>query len=81
MSRVAGALEDIACQKRRQTLSTLLKPITRSTLIFDRKNEKLELFEEFFQTKLKMQPEKSELMKFSHFHSHFLTKHYKHSEA
>ena len=48
----------------------MLKPVSTDTLIFDGKNEKFELFEDLFQTMLKMQPEMTETMKINHFHAH-----------
>ena len=43
---LADAIEDIATQQRRQA-ATMLKPVPTNTLIFDGKNEKFELFENF----------------------------------
>ena len=48
----------------------MLKPVSTNTLIFDGKNEKLELFEDLFHTMLKMQPEMTEAMKINHSHAH-----------
>ena len=48
----------------------MLKPVSTNTLIFDGKNEKNELFEDLFQTLLKMQPEMMEAMKMKHFQAH-----------
>ena len=48
----------------------MLKPLSTSTLIFDGKNEKFELFEDLFHTMLEMQPEMTEAMKINHFHAH-----------
>ena len=48
----------------------MLKPVSTRTLIFDGKNEKFELFEDLFDTMLKMQPEMTEAMKINHFHAH-----------
>ena len=48
----------------------MLKPVSTNTLIFDGKNEKLELFEDLFHTMLKMQPEIIEAMKNNNFHAH-----------
>ena len=41
-----------------------------NTKILDGNSQKFELFEEFFQTMLKMQPEMTKVMKTYHFHSH-----------
>ena len=48
----------------------MLKPISTLTLIFDRKNEKFELFEDLFDKMLKIQPELTETMKSNRFHAH-----------
>ena len=48
----------------------MLKPVSANTLIFDGKNEKVELFEDLFNTMLKMQPEITEAMKINHFLAH-----------
>ena len=42
-----------------------------------KKNEKMELFEDLFQTMLKMQPEKTAAMKTNHFHAHSRKNHHK----
>ena len=55
-------LRRLAANKLPMT-TPLLKPITASTIIFDGKNEKFELFEDLFHTMLKMQPEMTEAMK------------------
>ena len=68
IDQLAHAIERIAANKQPNTTS-LLKPVTASTLIFDGKNEKFELFEDLFHTMLKMQPEMTEAMKINHFHS------------
>ena len=48
--------------------------MSTNTSIFDEKNKKLELFEDIFHTKLKMQPEITEAMKINHFHAHLRNK-------
>ena len=68
IDQLAHAIEKIAANKLPMT-TPLLKPITASTIIFDGKNEKFELFEDLFHTMLKMQPEVTEAMKINHFHS------------
>ena len=45
--------------------ATMLKPLSTTTIIFDSKNDKLELFEDLFHTMFKMQPEVPEAMKFT----------------
>ena len=69
INRLADAIAGIATQQRPQA-ATMLKPVSTSTLIFDGKNEKFELFEDLFHTMLKMQPEMTEAMKINHFHAH-----------
>ena len=48
----------------------MIKPVTTSTLTFDGKNEKFELFEDWFNTLIKMQPGITEDMKINQFHAH-----------
>ena len=69
INRLADAIAGIITQQRPQA-TTMLKPVSTSTLIFDGKNEKFELFEDLFHTMLKMQPEMTEAMKINHFHAH-----------
>ena len=69
INRLADAIAGIATQQRPQA-ATMLKPVSKNTLIFDGKNEKFELFEDLFHTMLKMQPEMTEAMKINHFHAH-----------
>ena len=69
INRLADAIAGIATQQRPQA-ATMLKPVSTNTLIFDGKNEKLELFEDLFHTMLKMQPEMTEAMKINRFHAH-----------
>ena len=59
------AIAGIASQQQPQTSSPLFKPTT-NTLI-----KKFEIFKDFFQTMLKMQPELSEAMKNYQYPSHF----------
>ena len=68
-NRLADAIAGIATQQRPQA-ATMLKPVSTNTLIFDGKNEKFELFEDLFHTRLKMQPEMTEAMKNNQFHAH-----------
>ena len=48
----------------------MLKQVSLNTLIFDSKNEKIELFELLIHPMFKMQPEMTEVMKITHFHAH-----------
>ena len=68
-NRLADASAGIATQQRPQA-ATMLKPVSTSTLIFDGKNEKFELFEDLFHTMLKMQSEMTEAIKINHFDAH-----------
>ena len=69
INRLVDAIAGIATQQRPQA-ATILKPVSPSTLIFDGKNKKFELFENLFHTMLKMQPEITEAMKMNHFYAH-----------
>ena len=69
INRLADAIAGITTQQPSQA-TTMLKPVSTSTLIFDGKNEKFELFEDLFHTMLKMQPEMTEAMKINHFHAY-----------
>ena len=69
INRLVDAITGITTQQQSQA-TTMLKPVSTSTLIFDGKNEKFELFEDLFHTMLKMQPEMTEAMKINHFHAH-----------
>ena len=53
-----------------KNFSTLFQPTTKNTLIFDDKNEKLELFGDLYPSVLKLQHEISETIKDHHFLSH-----------
>ena len=69
INRLAHAITGIATQQQPQA-STMLKPVSTITIIFDGKNEKFELFEDLFHTKLKVQPEMTEAIKINNFHAH-----------
>ena len=43
------------------------KPVSRKTLIFDGRNEKIELFEDLYHTMLRKQLEMTEAIKTNHF--------------
>ena len=47
----------------------MVRPVSTTTLTFDGKSEKFELFEDLFHTMIKMQPDMTETMKINHFHS------------
>ena len=69
INRLAKAIAGNATQQRPQP-ATMLKPVFTKTLIFDGKNKKFELFENLFQTVLKMQPDMTVASKLNHFHAH-----------
>ena len=46
------------------------KPVSIQSQTFDGKNEKFELYEDWFHTYLRMQPNMTETMKINHFHAH-----------
>ena len=50
-----------------QTL--MIRPVSTTTLTFDGKSEKLELFRDLFHTMISMQPDMTGTMKMNHFHS------------
>ena len=47
----------------------MVRPVSTTTLTFDGKSEKFELFEDLFHTLIKMQPDMSDTMKINHFNS------------
>ena len=56
--------------KNRPSAQTLMvRPVRTTTLTFDGKSEKFELFEDLFHTMIKIQPDMTEAMKFNYFHS------------
>ena len=69
INKLAETTADNASQQHPQTSSALFKPTAKNTLVFEGKNEKLELLEDLSQTMLKMQPEISEAKKVNHFNS------------
>ena len=69
INRLADAIAGIANRQRPQA-ATMLKSLSTDTLLFDGKTKKIELFEDFFHTMLKMQPEMTKAMKINHFHAH-----------
>ena len=56
INRLVDEIAELATQQRPQA-ATMLEPISRNTLIFERKNKKLELFEDLFHTMLRMEPD------------------------
>ena len=67
INRLADVLVNL--QNKPQNQSLTIRPVNTTTLTFDGKTEKFELFEDLFHTMIKMQPEMSEQMKINHFHS------------
>ena len=65
--RLADVLVGMNNKSSTQTL--MVRPVSTTTLTFDGKSEKFELFEDLFHTMVKMQPEMTETMKINHFHS------------
>ena len=60
INKFVETIASIASQQRRLTSSAVFQSSTTNTVIFDGKNEKVELFENLFRKMLKMQPEMSE---------------------
>ena len=65
--RLADVLVGMSSKPSAQTL--MVRPVSTTTLTFDWKSEKFELFEDFFHTMIKMQSKMSECLKINHFHS------------
>ena len=66
LTRLANVLTGMTNKQTPQTL--MVQPVSTTTLTFDGKSEKFELFEDLFHTMIKMQPEMTETMKINHFH-------------
>ena len=67
LTRLADVLTGMTNKQTPQTL--MVRPVSTTTLTFDGKYEKFELFEDLFHTMTKMQPEMTETMNINHFHS------------
>ena len=67
INRLADVLMEMHNKPSAQTL--MVRPVSTTTLTFDAKSEKFELFEDIFHTMIKMQPNMIETMKTNHFHS------------
>ena len=67
LTRLADVLTGMTNKQTPRTL--MVRPVSTTTLTFDGKSEKFELFEDLFHTMMKMQPEMTETMKINHFHS------------
>ena len=67
INRLAEVMVGMNNRPSAQTL--MVRPVSTTTLTFDGKSEKFELFEDLFHTMIKMQPDMTETMKINHFHS------------
>ena len=67
INRLADVIMGMNTKQPSQTL--MVRPVSTTTLTFDGKSEKFELFEDLFHTMIKMQPDITETMKINHFHS------------
>ena len=67
INRLADVIMGMNNKQSAQTL--MVRPVNTTTLTFDGKSEKFELFEDLFHTIIKMQPDMTETMKINHFHS------------
>ena len=67
INRLAEVLVGMNNRPSAQTL--MVEPVSSTTLTFDGKSEKFELFEDLFHTMIKMQPDMTETKKINHFHS------------
>ena len=67
INRLAEVLVGMNSRTSAQTL--MVRPVSTTTLTFDGKSEKFELFEDLFHTMIKMQPDMTETMKINLFHS------------
>ena len=67
INRLADVIMGMNTKQPSQTL--MVRPVSTTTLTFDGKSEKFELFENLFHTMINMQPDMTETMKINHFHS------------
>ena len=67
INRLADVIMGMNNKPSAQTL--MVRPVNTTTLTFDGKSEKFELFEDLFHTMIKMLPDMTETMKINHFHS------------
>ena len=67
INRLAEVLVGMNNRSSAQTL--MVRPVSTTTLTFDGKSEKFELFEKLFHTMITMQPDMTETIKINHFHS------------
>ena len=57
----------VGMNNRPSAQTLMVRPVSTTTLTFDGKSEKFELFEDLFHTMIKMQPDMTETMKINHF--------------
>ena len=69
INRLVDAIAGFATQQWPQA-ATILKPVSKNTLIFDRENKKFKIIEDLFHTMLKMQPVMMEVIEIYHLHAH-----------
>ena len=62
-------LADVSVNLQNKPQTMTIRPVQTTPMTFDGKNEKFELFEDLFHTRIKMQPAMTEQMKINHFHS------------
>ena len=67
INRLADVFMGMHSKPLAQTL--MVRPVSTTTLTFDGKSEKFELFEDLFHPMIKMQLDMTETMKINHFHS------------
>ena len=67
INRLAEVL--VGMNNRPSTQTLMVRPVSTTTLTFDGKSEKFELFDDLFHTMIKMQPDMTETMKINQFHS------------
>ena len=67
INRLADVIMGMNTKPSAQTL--MVRPVSTTTLTFDGKSEKFQLFEDLFHIMIKMQPDMTETMKINHFHS------------
>ena len=67
VNRLAEVL--VGMNNRPSAHTLMVRPVSTTTLTFDGKSEKVEFFEDFFHTMIKMQPDMTEAMKLNHFYS------------
>ena len=67
INRLAEVL--VGMNNRPSAHTLMVRPVSTTTLTFDGKSEKVEIFEDLLHTMIKMQPDMTEAMKLNHFYS------------